>query len=168
MEMKIAEFSSIYQVFEIQDKDIPKVFALCAENPTYYEFMKPFVTHDSIKKDMQALPPGKGYEDKFYVGFSQNHVLAAVMDLIAKYPNGRTAFIGFFMMNKEMQGKGIGSAIIKELLTYLKKAGFTYVRLGYIKGNEESKNFWYKNGFIQTGYEKETDNHTIVVLQHEL
>lgn len=49
------------------------------------------------------------------------------------------------------QGKGIGSTIIEESLAYLEKQGFTHVRLGYMKGNKQSRHFWIKNGFTPTG-----------------
>lgn len=35
------------------------------------------------------------------------------MDLILNFPDNDTAFIGFFMMNQALQGKGIGSEIIR-------------------------------------------------------
>lgn len=168
MKIAIDDFSSQYHVFKIGDEDILKVHSLCVENPTYYTYMKSPVTLESIHNDMLALPPGKEYEDKFYVGYSLYDDLIAVMDLIVKYPDDNTAFIGFFMMNKALQGKGVGSAIIKELLSYLKKAGFSYVRLGYVKENKESESFWLKNRFVQTGIEKLEEDYTIVILQREI
>ena len=42
------------------------------------------------------------------------------------------------------------------------------MRLGYIKGNQESERFWTKNNFIPTGIESETDYYTIVVMQRDL
>lgn len=35
------------------------------------------------------------------------------MDLIFRYPNEKTAFIGLFMMERSHQGKGTGSKIIR-------------------------------------------------------
>ena len=162
------EFSSKYDVFKVNDSDIFNVYGMCAENTTYYEYKKPMVTPESIRRDMLALPPGKDYDDKYYIGFTQDDILIAVMDLIFKFPNDTTAYIGFFMINKAVQGKGIGSEIIRELLIYLKKAGFSYVRLGYVKGNKESEGFWVKNGFVKTGVEKVEEDCTIIVLQREL
>ena len=57
------------------------------------------VTLESIREDMKVLPPGKSGEDKFYVGFFDGSMLTAVMDLILKYPNDETAFIGLFMVD---------------------------------------------------------------------
>lgn len=59
------------------------------------------------------------------------------MNLIFGYPNADTAFIGFFMMNHSVQMKGVGTSIILEVCRYLKKTGFSYVRLGYVKGNQQ-------------------------------
>ena len=99
---------------------------------------------------MQAVPEGKSPEDKYYLGFFKAGRLIAVMDLISGYPDQETAFIGFFMMNMDMQGQGAGSHIIEEVCACLNKY-FSYIRLGYVKSNEQSRHFWQKNGFMPTG-----------------
>ena len=48
-------------------------------------------------------------EQKYYIGFFENSMLVAIMDLIDGYPNSNSAFIGFFMMSRTLQGVGIGS-----------------------------------------------------------
>lgn len=58
-----------------------------------------------------------------------------------------TAFIGFFMMNKSLQGRGVGTALVSEVLAYLTALGFAAVRLGIDKENPQSNHFWRKNGF---------------------
>ena len=70
------------------------------------------------------------------------------MDLIDGYPEPEIAFIGFFMMNKDLQGRGVGTAIIRETAAYLKATGKTTIRLAIDKGNPQSTHFWKKNGFI--------------------
>lgn len=69
------------------------------------------------------------------------------MDLILGYPDSQHIFIGFFMMNGALQGFGIGSSIITELLNALKARGFQSCRLGIDKSNPQSNYFWQKNGF---------------------
>ena len=105
------------------------------------------MTRESILQDMTALPPEKSEEDKFYLGFFAGDELAAVMDLILDYPKPGIAFIGFFMMNAQKQGRGIGSQIVDEVTAHLKACGFNEVRLGVDKGNPQSRAFWTKNGF---------------------
>lgn len=166
--LRVDELSCKYKVRMLQEADVENIFALCLENPQYYQYCPPFVTMDSIRADMVALPPRTTKENKFYVGFYNGERLVAVLDLILGFPNEATAFIGFFMMNAGFQGKGIGTEIVTEVFSYLKNAGFQYVRLGFAKGNPQSEHFWLKNGFARTGVEAENEGYTVVVLQKEL
>lgn len=133
---------------ELNEIDVDEVYALCTGNPTYYRFCPPMVTREDIIEDMKALPPGITKKDKHYIGFYQDDNLTAVMDLIYGYPDERTAFIGFFMMNAAMQGRGIGSQIIAYVLNQLSEKGFLSVRLGYVRDNAQARKFWNKNEFV--------------------
>ena len=160
--------STEYRVKRIDTVDIPKVFALCKGNPLYYQHCPPPITVESIQEDLIALPKGKTLEDKYYLGFYKDDSLVAVMDLICRYPNAETAFIGFFVVDQQMQGRGVGTSIITEACQYLKKIDFSFVRLGYSKGNSQSKTFWIKNHFEETGVEVPAENYVIVVMQRSL
>lgn len=168
MKLKIENFSSNYHVRTITEQDVPAVYDLCLGNPVYYVHLKEEPSTERILQDLSALPPKKTMEDKFFVGFYMEDTLVAVMDLITEYPNPETAFIGWFIMNKDFQGKNIGTSMITEVLTYLKALGFLYVRLGCIKGNTPAKCFWTKNQFSPLGIEVEDENYTIEVLQRTL
>ena len=72
------------------------------------------------------------------------------------------------MMEHEYQGKGVGSKIIEECVTYLKRLGFKYICLAYAKGNSQSEAFWMKNSFYKTGDESENEGYTAVYMQREL
>ena len=78
---------------------------LCRQNDLYYQYCPPFVTEDSIRKDMAALPPGKTANDKYYVGYFDEHRLVAVMGFIMGYPDKGTSFIGFFMTDASIQNR---------------------------------------------------------------
>jgi Acetyltransferases, including N-acetylases of ribosomal proteins len=166
--MDITQLSQKYQVRRLETEDIPELYALCKGNPLYFQHCPPAVTMDSLQEDMLALPKGKTLEDKYYLGFYQDDLLIAVIDLICRYPNVKTAFIGFFMMNKKAQGKGVGTAIVEEMFQYLRKIGFSFVRLGYVKGNHQSEAFWLKNHFEKTEVEIQAKNYVIVVMQRQL
>ena len=55
---------------------------LCSKNTLYYEYCPPFVSHESIEEDMNAIPPENkllavldlidGYPDRNYLMFSKN------------------------------------------------------------------------------------------------
>lgn len=165
--MNIQALSKEYKVSIIKESDVPTVYELCLGNPQYYEYCPPAVSKESIRADMQALPPGKTEKDKYNIGFWSGEKLVAVMDLILEYPDKKTAFIGFFMMNASMQGKEVGSGIIEDACRYLAKE-FSYVRLGYVKGNMQSEHFWIKNKFKPTGTVTQTKDYEVVVMQRTL
>lgn len=165
--MNIKELSKTYTVQKLEENDISGIFELCKKNPQYYRYCPPEVTKDAIKEDMTALPPNKTMKDKYYIGFFDGTKLVAVMDLIAGYPNEETAFIGFFMMDADLQGQGIGTQIIGEACDYLKD-NFSKIRLGYVKGNKQSESFWLKNQFEKTGIESKQKKYTVVMMEREL
>lgn len=116
--MNYINFSKSYHVRMLIERDIPLVLALCEKNTQFYEHCPPFVTAESIRDDMCALPQRKMDEpqDKYYLGFFDDaEQLVAVMDFIDHYPTEQSCFIGFFMMERSVQGHGIGSRIVTEL-----------------------------------------------------
>ena len=168
MNFRIENLSKKYIVKVLTDNDVPAVYAICKENPLYYQYCPPFVTEDSIRVDMKALPPRKTMDEKYYLGFYEKETLVAVMDLILGFPNKETAFVGFFMMNKSFQGRGIGTKLMTEVYDCLKEFGFQFVRLCFAKGNPQSEHFWLKNGFERTGVEAQNEGYVAVVLQKEV
>ena len=104
------DFSQKYAVRPLTAGDVDKILALCAENEQFYCYHPPLATRESVLEDMTALPPGKCTVDKHYLGFFDRETLVAVLDLIERYPQDDTAYIGFFMTKKERQGRGLGTA----------------------------------------------------------
>lgn len=149
--METALLSGTFAVRRLNAEDVDLIYDLCRQNKIFYKYHPPFVTKESILEDMAALPPGKDYNDKFFIGFFENGTLAAIMDLILGYPTKDISFIGLFMMNLNYQNKGIGSKTISECANYLKLSGFSKIRLGVDKNNPQSNAFWRKNGFIAVG-----------------
>ncbi len=166
--MDVKNLSTKYEVRKLEEADIDRIYEVSAGNPMFYEYCPPYVTRDSILRDMRALPPGTTCDDKFYVGYFQGGDLAAVLDLILNYPDRETAFVGLFMMNKDFQGKGEGSFIVGECFARLKEMGYRFVRLGFARGNPQSEAFWVKNGFARTGVESDQGNYVAVVMQRKL
>lgn len=166
--INIKSFSSEFKVRKLNEDDLSEIYKLCLGNPKYYKHCPPLVTFDSIIEDMKALPPNKGYEDKYYIGYFNNDELIAIIDLIDKFPNDETAFIGFFMIKKEYHNQGIGSSIVNELISYLKRLDYKYMRLGYSANNEQSKSFWVKNGFVPTGVVDHSNDLYDVVVMHKI
>ena len=149
--MNIKLLSNTFDVHRLNIEDTDLIYNLSYKNRIFYQFHPPFVTRESIQADIRALPPGKDYSDKYYVGFFIKETLIAIMDLILEYPTKDTAFIGLFMMDFEYQNKNLGSKIISESAKYLKILGFHKIRLGVDKENPQSNAFWKKNDFIAVG-----------------
>ena len=122
----------------------------------------------ALLEDLTALPPGKNAADKHYLGFFDGEGLTAVLDFIERYPQEDGAYIGFFMTRKAVQGRGVGSALIGELLNELREEGFRRVRLAVDRGNPQSKAFWEKNGFALTGEEMPHDASAYLLMEREL
>lgn len=163
--LDIKDFSSRYEVRFIKDDDVPYVYRFCSQNILYYQYCPPFVTEDSIRKDMVVLPPKKTADDKYYVGYFHKSRLVAVMDFIMEFPNKDTSFIGFFMTDASLQNKGVGSGIITDLCACLSRTGITHIRLGWVKGNPQAEHFWHKNGFTETGITYDADGYTVIVAE---
>ena len=115
---------------------------------------RPCRTGESILSDMTALPPGKGPEDKYFLGLFQEERLTAVMDLILGYPEADSAWMGGFILSPACQGRGVGSGILRDVEAALRAAGFRTLRLAVDRGNPQSWAFWTKNGCIRDGPER--------------
>ena len=104
--VEISEFSKTYQVRRLGRDDVDAIYELCRENRIFTGIMS-LCDKESILDDMEALPPGKSREDKYYVGFFDGGSLAAIMDLILGYPEKSIAFIGLFMTDVRYQHRGV-------------------------------------------------------------
>ena len=110
----ISRLSSQYCVRRMDDSDADAILRLCRENTLYYQYCGLEATEEAILNDLHITPPGVELSCKYYVGFFRDGSLAAVMDLIDGYPRADMAFIGFFMMNAALQGKGLGTGIVRD------------------------------------------------------
>ena len=144
----ISKLSERYTVRRMNDADAEDILRFCRENTLYYQYCGADPSKESILNDLHITPPGIDITDKYYSGFFLEDELVAVMDLIDGYPEPDMAFIGFFMVNAALQGKQIGTAIIREMCAYLKNTGKTAVRLAYAEDNPQAGHFWKKNGFL--------------------
>ena len=140
--------STQYRVKRIREEDISAVYKLAKSNSKYYEYMRSVPTRESLTEVITTLPDGTAPGDKHFVGFyNEDDVLVAVLDLITGYPGADDAFIGWLMVDGEMQGRGIGSGIFADVRAAMKAAGYDFMALAVIKENEEALKFWKEQGF---------------------
>lgn len=166
--MDIKKISKIYTFKKITSKEYNKIYMLYKGNTLFYEKSCEIPTLGTVKQDSLACPFGKDLSDKFYLGIYKATDLIGVIDFIVNYPEEKNIFIGLFMLDIKLQNKGIGSRIIQEFLNTVKKAGFIKVRLAYIKGYNESENFWLKNNFFKVGLEIQKEKYKIVLMERIL
>lgn len=117
-EIDIKKLSKRYTLRKLNLDDVQMIYAFCKRNTQCYEYCGKEPSIELIEKDIEITPPGIPIEQKYYIGFFDNGKLVAVMDLVDGYPACDYVYIGFFMMDCELQGNGIGSKIVSESLEY--------------------------------------------------
>lgn len=149
-------------------EDVPALLELARGNPLYYRHLQEEPTAEGFREDLAALPPRTEPEDKYYAGYFRDGRLIGALDLVTGFPGPETAFLGFFMLHPDVQGGGLGTALIGDLAAFLRDAGYRAVRLMYVKGNPQSAAFWAKNGFAPTGAEPRQARYTQVAAERAL
>ena len=157
-----------FTVRELTVEDVPQMLRLALGNPLYYEHMKMTPTAANLAETLTALPPKRTLADKHFIGWYEGEQMVALMDLIAHHPWEDAAFIGWFMVEAQRQGKGLGRHLIKQTLDMLKAQGVREVRLGRVEGNPQSRQFWLKCGFEDTEFGYETDEYRVKVMTRRL
>ena len=165
----LSMLSSDYAVSRITEADITKVFSLARSNRRYYRQLGQRPTMRSLTDIISEVPEGSSPESKHFVGFyGDDGSLVAVLDLITGYPEQDDAFIGWFMVNAELQGQGIGSQIIADVRAAMKGLGYDFLSLGVVKENTEAVTFWEKQEFRFSGREEQRDGRTIAYMERAI
>ncbi len=167
--LNIETLSTQYKVRNITASDISPVYRLAKSNAKYYEYLGTVPTRESLTEVISELPEGAARNCKHFVGFyNADDVLVAIMDLITGYPESDDAFIGWFMVDGEMQGRGIGSGIFADVRAAMKAAGYDYIALAVTEANEEAVKFWKSQGFRETGERTEQNGYTVLKLERSI
>ncbi len=163
----LSALSTKYDTRLFNPSDVELILSVAQKNMQFYKYTEAKPIRKQILHDMETAPPRKDLSDKYYFGFFDGDVLVAIMDLVEGYPTDDITYIGFFMMNPEYQGKGIGSFIVSEVLIYLKLIGVKKIHLAIDDGNPQSKHFWQKNGFKIIG-DVEIHGYTKLIAEKQL
>ncbi|WP_325198279.1 GNAT family N-acetyltransferase [Kingella oralis] len=134
--------------------DLDALYALCQSQPDYYRHLGEPLTRDKLTRSLATLPPDARRENKHFIGFWQQGSLKAALEIIFAYPDKETVLLGLLMVDKSAQGAGIGTAIAQKLAAVAAELGYREIILSYAEGNAQSRAFWLKNGYQETG---ETD-----------
>ena len=137
--------------------DLDALYGLCQSQPDYYRHLGEPLTRDKLARSLTALPPDARRENKHFIGFWQQGSLKAALEIIFAYPDKETVLLGLLMVDKSAQGAGIGSNIAQNLATVAAESGYHEIILSYAEGNAQSRAFWLKNGYQETGESDEPE-----------
>ena len=166
--LPVEALSGAYAVRELTAADVPEMLRVARSNPLFYQYMRPDPTEENLAADLTALPPRRTLADKHFFGWFEGERLVAMMDLIWRHPKPDMAFIGWFILDGAVQGKGLGRRLVSDVLAMLKGEGVTEVRLGRIEGNPQSEHFWHACSFEENGLGYDTDDYHVVVMAKRL
>lgn len=68
--MDINLLSTDFQVRKLDENDVDAIYSVSRENKIFYQYHPPFVTKESIKEDIEALPPNKSFKISIISDFS--------------------------------------------------------------------------------------------------
>lgn len=91
----ISALSRSFEVRRLGDPDAESILDLCEGNTQYYQYCEARPSREQVLIDLHITPPGVDPAGKYSIGFYQDGVLTAVMDLVDGYPEPELAFIGF-------------------------------------------------------------------------
>ena len=166
--LDIKQLAGVYAVRELTRDDVPEMLRVAQSNPLFYQYMRPDPTEENLAADLTALPPRRTLADKHFFGWFEGERLVAMMDLIWRHPKPDMAFIGWFILDGTVQGRGLGRRLVGDVLGLLKSQGVNEVRLGRIEGNPQSEHFWHVCGFAENGLGYDTDDYHVVVMAKQL
>lgn len=166
LKLDIKAFSSEYDVRKLTENDITDVYKLCKANKHFYRYLGRVATKESLTEVISNVSSGE--DGKIFVGFYDKDRLIAIVDLIVGYPENDSAFIGWYVVEGELQRKGIGSQIFADIRATLKAIGINSISLGCVKENEIAMAFWQGLGFELTQDEKQVGKHTVVTYKRAI
>ena len=165
----IQSLSSEYGVRKITEADISDVYNLSRANRRYYRYLHMKPTRQALTDVISELPEGADSTAKHFVGFyDSDGSLAAILDLITGYPETDDAFIGWLMVDAQLQGQGVGSQLVADIRAAMKGQGYDYLSLCVDSENLEAIDFWKKQGFAETGDVREQDGRSVITMARSI
>ena len=166
--LDIQSLGTGYDVRRLTEADITDVFLLMKGNRRYWRALGVRPSRSRLTEVVSQVPEGTGNEDKYLLGFYGGEGdLVAVLDLIMGYPDVNDAFIGWFMVDSDLQGQGIGSQIFADVRASLKAQGYNHLEVRCPKASEPGVAFWEAQGFAECG-ESHNGDYPILHLNRDI
>jgi len=102
---------------------------------------------------LMFVPEGKPPDDKVVFGVWVGGELVGVLDLLLRYPDQETVYVGLLLIDRAWQGKGIGAAACQALEreVLVRWPWARRLRLSVVRTNDQVLGFWRRMGFVETG-----------------
>ena len=182
--LDVQAFGTSYDVRRLTEADITDVVMLARSNRRFYRQLGMRPSRARLTEIVSNIPKGGDYagnvaEDRsvgraaetatYFVGFFDGEGdLVAVLDLICGHPEPDCAFIGWFMVDADLQGQGIGSGIFADVRAALKAQGYNHLALKCPKVSDSALEFWKGQGFALTGSEETGGAYDVVILARDI
>jgi ribosomal protein S18 acetylase RimI-like enzyme len=102
---------------------------------------------------LMFVPEGSSPDDKAPFGVWVGDELVGILDLLLRYPDEETAYIGLLLIDHARQGQGLGTAaylaLEREILA--RWPWVRRLRLSVVRTNDQVLGFWRRMGFTETG-----------------
>jgi ribosomal protein S18 acetylase RimI-like enzyme len=99
------------------------------------------------------VPEGSSPKDKAPFGVWLGDELVGLLDLLLRYPDDETVYLGLLLIDRAHQGRGVGTAAFqafeRDLLPRWPWA--RRLRLSVVRTNDQVLGFWRRLGFTETG-----------------
>ena len=183
--LDIQALGTSYNVRHLTGADISDVVMLVRSNRRFYRQLGIRPSRSRLTEIVTNIAKGGDYagnveggeggavrpEDAatYFVGFfDDDDELVAVLDLICGYPELHDAFIGWFMVDADLQGRGVGSGIFADVRAAMKAQGYTRLQLKCPKASESALSFWEEQGFQPVGHEESNGIYDVIVLARDI
>ena len=158
-----------FDVRRLTEADITDIVLLAKGNRRFFRALGIRPSRARLTEVMSNISKDTGDSGKHFVGFyDDGGELVAVLDLICGYPNDDEAFIGWFMVDADSQGRGVGSGIIADVRVAMKARGFNRIALKCPKASDTARRFWEEQGFELTGAEESNGDYDVIGMARNL
>ncbi len=97
-------------------------------------------------------PEALSEDDKLVLGAWDGDQLVGVVDLLLRYPDEQTVFIGLLLVHGQRQGEGLGRAVLTAVERWAGSWGWARrMRLAVVRTNSGVSGFWEHLGYAPTG-----------------
>jgi ribosomal protein S18 acetylase RimI-like enzyme len=102
---------------------------------------------------LMFVPEGTFPDDKAPFGVWLGDELVGILDLLLRYPDVQTVYLGLLLIDRAHQGRGVGTAAFQALERDLlpRWPWARRLRLSVVRTNDQTLGFWRRLGFTETG-----------------